>query len=226
LYGLPDPIGASWLGLAADLLRHGGAGRFIWESRRIQGWIRGQEALAVWEAGSGLRDSAVIVEIGAFLGCSTVLLAGTCRRRRHGTVHTIDPFDGSGDDFSIPIYREIVNGSRRSLRERFDANIRRAGVSDFLKVHQTTAEAAAASWHEPIDMLYLDGDQSPAGARAAFQLWTPFLRSGGVIAINNSAEGAHPPNHDGSLRVVREFLVAPHYQQIHRVGALTFAKRC
>ena len=44
IYGLPDPIRASWLGLAVDLIQHGPAGRYLWESRRIQGWIRGAEA--------------------------------------------------------------------------------------------------------------------------------------------------------------------------------------
>ena len=88
-----------------------------------------------------------------------------------------------------------------------------------------SAAAALAGWAGPIDMLYLDGDQSPAGARDAFVSWTRFLRAGGVVAINNSAEGVHPAGHDGSVRVVREFLTSPAYDQVRRVEALTFATK-
>ena len=225
LYGLPDPIRSSWLGLAADLIQHGPAGRYLWESRRIQGWIRGAEAAALWQAGARLPGSPVIVEIGALLGCSTVLLAGTRKLEGRGKVHTIDPFDGGGDSFSLPIYQEIAAASKASLRDRFDSNMRRAGVTEFIEVHPMSAAAALAGWAGPIDMLYLDGDQSPAGARDAFVSWTRFLRAGGVVAINNSAEGDHPAGHDGSVRVVREFLTSPAYDQVRRVEALTFATK-
>jgi predicted O-methyltransferase YrrM len=225
LYGLPDPLRASWLGLAVDLIQRGRAGRYIWESRRIQGWVRGAEADALWQAGDRLPGSPVIVEIGAFLGCSTVLLAGTRKLRGCGKVHTIDPFDGGGDSFSLPIYHAIAADSKASIRERFDSNMRRAGVTEFIEVHPMTAAAVRAGWTRPIDMLYLDGDHSPSGARNAFVSWTRFLRVGGVVAINNSAEGNHPPGHDGSVRVVREFLTYPAYDQVRRVEALTFATK-
>jgi predicted O-methyltransferase YrrM len=225
LYGLPDPIRASWLGLAVELIQHGRAGRYLWESRRIQGWIRGAEAAALWQAGDRLPGSPVIVEIGAFLGCSTVLLAGTRKLRGRGKVHTIDPFDGGGDSFSLPIYHAIAAASKASLRERFDGNMRRAGVSEFIEVHPLTAAAALAGWPRPFDVVYLDGDQSPVVARDAFLSWTRFLRAGGVVAINNSAEGDHPPGHDGSARVVRELLAYPAFDQLRRVETLTFATK-
>ncbi len=41
-------------------------------------------------------------------------------------------------------------------------------------------------WQDPIDLLVLDGDQSVAGAREAFEAWFPFLKPGGTIAVHNA----------------------------------------
>ena len=225
LYGEPDPLAASRVGLVADLLRHGRVGRYIWESKRIQGWIRGREAVALAQSSAGLPAGAIIVEIGSFLGCSTVILAGSRRLRGSGILHAIDPFSGSGDTFSAPIYQQITAASARSLRERFEENIDRAGLSAWVQVHQATALEVAHGWTSPIDMLYLDGDQSRRGARDSFLAWESFLRKDGLLAINNSADGAHPPDHDGALQVVRELVAPPAYCEIERVEAVTFAKK-
>jgi predicted O-methyltransferase YrrM len=88
-----------------------------------------------------------------------------------------------------------------------------------------SAAQAAASWDGAIDMLFLDGDQSPEGARQSYKLWAPFLREGGVLAINTTGDGVHPEGHDGSQRVVQEFVHSPAYHRIERVEAITLARR-
>ena len=71
-----------------------------------------------------------------------------------------------------------------SIRERFESNIKRAGVRDWVNVRQGTAESISATWRDPIDMLFLDGDQSPDGVRSAYESWAPFLKAGGIIAVH------------------------------------------
>ena len=114
--GEPDTCRASPLALLKDLATYGAIGRYIWHSRQITGWTRGAEAAAVAEASLRLADAPVIVEVGCFLGCATTLLAGPRRIRRSGIVHCIDPFDCSGDSFSVPVYRSIADELRTSLR--------------------------------------------------------------------------------------------------------------
>src|SRR5439155_264773 len=78
----------------------------------------------VARASLALGHNPVIVEIGVFLGSCTVLLAGPRRRCGSGIVHCVDPFDGSGDAFSVPHYRRILDSlGGGSLRYHFDANI-------------------------------------------------------------------------------------------------------
>ena len=96
-------------------------------------------------------------------------------------------------------------------------------MSAWVDVHQGGAEQVAARWSTPIDLLFLDGDQSPAGARAGYLAWARHLRPGGVIAVHNSI--ATEPEHDGSRRLVEELIRPPDYRDRRLVDSTTFARR-
>jgi MMP 1-O-methyltransferase len=141
-------------------------------------------------------------------------------------VHCVDPFDGSGDSYSVPHYDAIISAfGARSPREHFDRNIRAAGLSDWVEVHQGKAEEIATNWAVAIDLLIFDGDQSPAGVRAAYGGWSPWLKAGGVIALHNSNPRDYAPDHDGHYRVATEGIQPPRYIKRHLVGSITFAVR-
>lgn len=220
---LTYPLPASLLG-AYYQWRFGPCGRYLTIARTIQGWTWGEEAVALMKAASALPLNAVIVEVGSFLGKSTVMLAGARKICGSGRVHCIDPFDGSGDAHSAPVYREIAAQSPRSLRERFEENLQRAGVRDFVTVHQDTAAVAASQWTMAVDLLFLDGDQSPEGARRAYEAFLPFLRPGGTIALHNSADRLYDESHDGHRRLA-EGLSMQGFCKILCVGSTTFATR-
>jgi len=195
-------------------------------SRTIPGWTRDADAEELAQVSLALPMGAVIVEIGAFLGCSTVLLAGPRKLRGSGKVYSVDPFDCSGDAFSISYYREVltfVGGG--SLRLHFEDNICRAGLTGWVEVCQGRAVEAAASWRLPVDLLLLDGDQSPKGAREAYESWTPFVRPGGHLVLRNTRPRDYAEGHDGHRRLVLETIVPPFYYDIRQVGATTFARK-
>jgi hypothetical protein len=74
----------------------------------------------------------------------------------------------------------------------------------------------------PIDMLVLDGDQSRAGAKAAWDGWVRFLKPGGIIAIHNSTNRLFAADHDGNHRLAVEELTTPGFTDIRVVGTTTF----
>jgi len=205
--------------------RYGPFGPYLARAISIPGWLGRQEALALAHASHSLASSAVVVEIGSFLGQSAILLAGARKRRGSGSVHCIDPFDGSGDAFSMPVYREIVQADARPLRERFQVNIARAGLTECVEIHEGTAASVAAGWSVPIDMLFLDGDQSPDGARLAYDSWSPFLKVGGIIALHNSTPREYAPGHDGHHLLAVHKVRPPEYHDVHCVDTTTFARR-
>ncbi len=209
-----------------ESLRRGPMKKYLRLSSEIPGWIRGREARAIAHISHSLPEAAVIVEIGAFLGSSTILLAGARQLRGSGKVHSVDPFDGSGDEHSVPVYEEILSSlGGGSPRQRFEDNLRRAGLAERVAVHQGFAVEVAATWKTPIDLLFLDGDQSPRGARAAYESWVPFLKPGGTIAVHNSKPEAYAEGHDGNRRLVLDEILPPKFCDIRLIGRTTLARK-
>lgn len=199
---------------------------FVRLSERIPGWTRGPEAEELIRRCHDLPSDAVVVEIGAFLGSGTVLLAGARKMRGSGHVYSVDPFDASGDAYSVPHYQRIVADIERpTQREQFDENIRRAGLSQWATACHGTAESVAAGWHRPIDLLFMDGDQSPEGVRSAYLAWSRWLKPGAILALHNSNERTYDAGHDGHYLAKREFVVEPHYVDTVTVASTTFAVR-
>jgi predicted O-methyltransferase YrrM len=195
-------------------------------SETIPGWTRNEEAEALARMAHSIEGDAVIVEIGSFFGSSTVFLAGARKLRGVGKVYCVDPFDGSGDSFSVPHYTAIILAfGARSPLEHFQRNVSAAGLSEWVAVRQGTAEEIANSWTAAIDLLVLDGDQSPAGVRAAYDRWSPWLKPGGVIALHNSAPGEYAPEHDGHYLLATEEIQPPRYIERHLIGSITFARK-
>jgi len=198
---------------------------FLRLSASVPGFARREEARELARVSFSLPPNAIVVEIGSFLGSGTILLAGARKIRGSGKVHAVDPFDGSGDPVSVPIYEKILaEAGGGSLRGHFDANIRRAGLGDWIEAHQGRATEVAAHWTTPVDMIFFDGDQSRAGVREAYESWSPFLKSGGVIVIHNSAPN-HRPDQDGSRCLVQEEIRPPDYEDIRLVYSATFARK-
>lgn len=226
LYGTPGRFAGSSLRHAWDLRRWGPLGEYIWLSRGIPGWMRGNEAVALARTCYELQENSIVVEIGSFLGCSTVLLGGARKLRNSGKVHTIDPFDASGDAFSVPVYRGIAGSLRGSLRNRFEENIRLAGLTEWVEVHQGLDIEIARDWNTPIDLLLMDGDQSVRGAEETYRCWSGHLKLGGVLAVHNSGPLAdNTPEHGGLKRLVEQFIRPPQYSEIRLVASLTFARK-
>lgn len=195
-------------------------------SERVPGWTRGPEAEALIQAAYSLPDDAVIVEIGAFLGSGSILLAGARKLRRSGRVHCVDPFDASGDAFSVPYYQRILAdyGSVAQIRV-FHDNLRRAGLANWVSTHQGPAEQIGSGWSVPIDMIFMDGDQSPEGVLAAYQSWSPRLKPGGLLVLHNSNPREYAPGHDGHFRLRERLLAAPGYSLIEEAGSTSFLRK-
>ena len=192
-------------------------------SERVAGWTRGPEAEALLRVAYELPDRAVIVEIGAFLGSGTILLAGARKLRRSGKVHCIDPFDGSGDAVSVPEYKRILSDhTKASQIQTFRDNIRRAGLASWVSIHQGRAEEIGVGWGVPVDMAFMDGDQSPEGVSGAYQSWQNWLKPNAILALHNSTPREYAPGHDGHFRLRERLLAGSDYTLIAEVGSTSF----
>jgi predicted O-methyltransferase YrrM len=195
-------------------------------SATVPGWRRSEESMALADIAYELPAGATIVEVGAYMGRGTVVLAAARRLRGDGMVHVIDPFDCSGDEYSSPYYKQILQKSgAASLEDVFRSNLARFALQNIVTVHKGTAQQIASAWTDPIDLLLLDGDHSPAGARQAFEAWVPFVRPGGTVAIDNSSEREYEPTHDGNYLVAKERVRPPAFRDINVVAYTTLCKK-
>jgi hypothetical protein len=191
-------------------------------SESIPGSTRNELARELVRVSSSLPADAHIVEIGTLFGAATVLLAGPRKSAGSGKVHAVDPFDCSGDLRSTPIYERLLRAAGGgSLREQFEENMRHAGVSEWIEVHQGQAIEVAANWTLPVDMIYVDLDVSGEAAGEALQGWERFLKPGGIIVVHNS-DPDEPPA--GNIPI-QQGICSPAYVEIRVVDGNTFARR-
>jgi predicted O-methyltransferase YrrM len=195
-------------------------------SERVPGWTRGPEAEALIRTAYELPDQASIVEIGAFLGSGSILLAGARKLRRSGRVHCVDPFDASGDAFSVPHYRGILTeyGNTPQI-QIFRNNVLRAGLTKWLTVHQGSAEKIALAWNLPVDMIFMDADQSPEGVLSAWEAWARWLKPNGVLALHNSNLREYAAGHDGHFRLRERLLARSDYSLIEEAGSTSLFRQ-
>lgn len=206
-------------------LRYGDLGIYLAQSCYIPGWMLENESIALAEAAYDLPENAVILEIGSFVGKSAVLLAGSRKLKNSGKLHCIDPFDASGEPFSVPFYERVAKRRKMPLIEWFEENMNWCGLTDWVEVYQGTALEIRPSWTLAVDMLCLDGDQSPQGARAIYEAFIPFLKVGGIVTLKNTADRDYDEGHDGNRRLVLETIVEPQYTDIVTVESITFARK-
>jgi MMP 1-O-methyltransferase len=196
----------------------------VLSSKTIHGWISGADAEEMVRLAYESPENAVIVEIGAWMGRSTTMMAAARRLRGNGKVYSIDPFDCSGDDFSVKHYvDELALTGSNSLEDVFKANLQKKGVEKWVEVLKGKGEDFARQWTKPIDLLLLDADHSEEGARTAFDHWTPFLKKGGIIILANIWDTK--PQHNGNHKLFTEQVVAPAFHNIRRIEYYGVAER-
>lgn len=143
-----------------------------WESRE-------EQDLLFRLAHDLVGKKAVIVEIGGEFGMSASILS---KAAPDATIYSVD-ISFSGDVGQI-----------------HKDNLAEAGVGK--NVHQIAADshkpgtvAILTGLVKDIDLLFLDGDHTFAGALADLTLWTPLVKVGGKLASHDNACKTNPIPH-------------------------------
>jgi predicted O-methyltransferase YrrM len=151
--------------------------------RPVGGWFSEEEArLLLATVSRALRElpsDCAVVEIGSYLGRSTVLLASAVRDLRpRGQVIAIDPHAGvvstaSGLGHGVPTY------------EAFCANIVAAGLQDAVcTIRQCSTDV---SWDQPIGLLFVDGLHDYESVSTDFSHFERCIAASGFVAFHDYA---------------------------------------
>lgn len=126
------------------------------------------------------RERSTAVEIGVYEGASAVLLCKALPE--HASLHLIDPFTANAT--LLPGWRASEGATRRVVERA----VRRRGAPQ-VHWHVELSEQTAARWSGPVDLVFVDGDHSEEGCRLDWELWSPFVPPGGVVAFHDARDG-------------------------------------
>lgn len=141
---------------------------------RVPGYLKSpMQERWFFTAARNAPDGAVIVEIGSFMGRSTVSFGLGCRgTKKH--IYAIDLFEGDGDMYG-----------QGDFQERFRDNVRNCGVQEYVTDIRSHSLTVAKSWTRPIDILFIDGSHAYEDVKADFEAFYPFVKKGGIVAFHD-----------------------------------------
>ena len=166
----------------------------------LPGYLGELESRALGLLAAGAPGPGLIVEIGSFKGKSTVSLASIARRYGFGPVVSIDPH-------TAPSVTDPMMGWEGSSFEDFRKNLRSAGIEQHVEVHRARSRDVAVGWSRPIRLLWIDGDHTYTGAKEDFDLFSPYLADGAIVAFHDTLY-----EFEGPIRVfVEDVLRSDHF---------------
>lgn len=148
-------------------------------ARVVPGFLTEVEARMLAVMAACTPGDGAIVEIGSFKGKSTVALATVAAHYGLEPVVSIDPHTSPSE--TCP----DLEGQATSFDE-FLQSLKKAGVEQQVEVHKAYSQEVAKSWTRPIRLLWIDGDHTYVGAQSDFDLFSPFVIEGGVIALHDT----------------------------------------
>ncbi len=163
------------------------------KASNVEGYIGDREFRALCMlAAAAPMGPGVIVEIGSFKGKSTIGVASIAQAYNLGPVVSIDPHNQpSQTDPDLP-------ASGTSFDD-FQSAIAAAGLQHQVEAHRAPSRVAAVGWNRPIRLLWIDGDHTYQGAKLDFDLFTPFLVEGAIVAFHDTLH-----EFEGPIRVFVE----------------------
>lgn len=186
----------------AALLYHGLNYARIMDYIPINGWLAHGEAITLYETARKLPDGhPVVAEIGSWLGKSSVVIARGLLGKKNPVLYCIDPFNADGDAASTDHYHARQSRLHLTLEEQFLRNVRSRGVGHVIRHIVGYSYDAVKTFHDKLDMLFIDGNHEYESVLQDFRDWTPLLKHGGYLAFHDVSFN-NPDT--GPQRVIRE----------------------
>jgi predicted O-methyltransferase YrrM len=168
---------------------------------RAPGWMRDHPGLRAITLATGLtpprplhtpgeaellktlaRGTRCVVEIGVYEGSSAFVFCEAMTP--DAQLHLIDPFvDESG--------WALRRGWHATPRATRMAVGRHCAAGPDVRWHIARSQDVGRDWQgPPVDLVFIDGDHSPAGCREDWDVWHPHVRQGGAVAFHDARRDA------------------------------------
>jgi predicted O-methyltransferase YrrM len=162
------------------------------------------EAALLYRLGAAATTGPV-VELGRFKGGSTLIFAAGMR----------ELVELWSYDAHVALRPDMPG---EQLDAELSAVLERFGLAH--KVHLIVADSRTADPPKrPLELLFIDGDHSYEGAKADFERWGAFVRSGGHVLLHDAVDtGGYGNVYPGVARVVAE--IGPGWERRPGAGSI------
>ncbi|MFL6240626.1 MAG: class I SAM-dependent methyltransferase [Actinomycetes bacterium] len=191
------------------------------------GFMPPGEGLALYDAAVATTVEGPLVEIGSWMGKSTLYLAAAARQRNTYVV-TVDHHRGSEEHQPGWEYHDASlvdpDVGRIDTLPHFRRTTAVAGVDDVVVGVIAKSEVLASLWALRIAFLFLDGSHTDESAQRDLACWSPHLAPGGTLAIHD----VFPNPDDGGQAPYRMYLRAIEtgdYDELAATGSLRVLRR-
>lgn len=158
------------------------------------------EGTALLRAAGSVEVHGPFLEVGSYCGKSSVYL-GTAAEQKNTVLFSLDHHRGSEENQAGWKHHDtdVVDPAtgRMDTLPFFRRTVEAAGLEDSVIALVGKSAPVAKAWATPLAFLFIDGGHGVEPARQDYQLWTPFVRSDGFLAIHDvfpdPADGGRPP---------------------------------
>jgi MMP 1-O-methyltransferase len=177
---------------AAGLVRRAGS---------TPGFFRSDEGEALFSVARRAAPIGPIVEIGSYLGRSTLFLAAAVAAEGSGVVFSIDHHRGSEEmQPGWPDHdASLLDPATRLMDSlsRFRSSIKDAGADDIVACVVGESSSVARHWRSDAGLVFIDGGHGELVCWSDYRSWAPRVAKGGFLAFHDvfadPNDGGRPP---------------------------------
>ncbi|SCA63523.1 Uncharacterized protein SCG7109_AR_00020 [Chlamydiales bacterium SCGC AG-110-M15] len=183
------------------------------DDKNVEGFFSEEEGELVYYLASCCPKNGVVVEIGSWKGRSTCWIGRAAQKHSKLKIYAIDPHTGSPEHQQDgPVY----------TFDQFQNNIKNMGVDQMVQPIKKFSYDAIPDVNEEIDFLFIDGAHEYEAVKKDFELWSPKVKDGGVIAFHDSVGKGWPGVHQLMKEVV---FSSKHFADVGFIGTITYGTK-
>jgi predicted O-methyltransferase YrrM len=193
-----------------------------------RGFMPPDEGLALHDAALGVPvGGSPMLEIGSYCGTSAIYL-GAAARERDTVLFALDHHRGSeenqpGWEWHEPDLVDPVAGRIDTL-PHFRRAVSAAGLEPLVVALVGDSPTVGRHWRTPLALLFIDGGHGREPAHRDYEVWTPWVEPGGLLAIHDvfpdPAAGGRPP-----YEIYRRAIDSGMFTDVSATGSLRVLRR-
>ncbi len=166
----------------------------------VKGFLDPDEGAALYHAARSAAPLGPCLEIGGYCGKSAVYLGRACQEKG-STLFSVDHHRGSEENqpgwgYHDPDLWDHKADAMDTL-PFFRETIRQAALEETVIPIVGRSEQVGRLWATPLALLFIDGGHTHDAAFADYDLWSPHVMPGGLLAIHDvfpdPKDGGRPP---------------------------------